>query len=181
MSILIDAVSRWLLRQPAVRGFIQDVVAAEIRAELVSLDSPTRKAMARITRASARDLFEEEREKAREVIELSAEHERWARGERERLLASSAFPSGAVPAAAFPVAPDRPYVSPADPLTGPWDASPPPRCGTCSEPIRWSEERSAWTHRNATPVPHAPTYALADAEQTLQMPRVRSDSAPGGA
>jgi hypothetical protein len=171
MSILIDAACRWLFRQPAVRGFIQDVVAAEIRAELVSLDSPTRKAMARITRASARDLFEEEREKAREVIELSAEHERWARGERERLLAS----------AAAPVAPDSPYVSPEDPLTGPWDASPPPRCGTCSEPIRWSDEWSDWKHCITPQMPHAPTYALADAEQTLQMPRVRSDVPPGGA
>lgn len=161
MSIFIDAVIRWLLRQPAVRRLIADSVAAQITSELDYAASPSRKAMARITRGEAKDAVQSERERLQMERELSAEYQRHARQERERSLAASDTSGG--------------YESPSDPLTGLWDAPPPPRCQVCSEPIRWLDEQRGgrWIHASGVPAPfHRAGYALADVEQTVVLPVV---------
>jgi hypothetical protein len=124
--------------------------------------------MARITRSAAKDAVDVERERLRDERELTAEYQRWAQQEREAVLAASAAP----------VAPDRPYVSPEDPLTGPWDAQPGPRCGKCSDYIYYASGDNVWLHKyiEGKSWDHRATYALADVEQTLEMPRQRSQN-----
>jgi hypothetical protein len=180
MSIFIDVAFRWLLRQPAVRRLLQVELRRTAMSDLSDKNSDLRQAMFRVIRAEARDLFSEERERAREVIELSVEYRRWAEQEREAVQAKAyaeassqalvdASERGFIPGTALP------NIAPADdPLTSPWDAPPPPRCDVCSEPIKWSEYYNGWIHCNTPNVPHASIYALADVESTAVLPLVEN-------
>src|ERR1700689_969293 len=159
MSVLIDMVTRWLLRQPAVRRFIADAARQEVRDALQNPESLMRRGMLRVIRSEAKDIFQEQAEAARAKIETSAEYERWARESRERV--QSGAPAD-------------------DPLTSPWDSTHRPLCTTCGAPIVWQVSQDApaggyWQHVSAQRASvdgaglHVARYALADFDGPTQV------------
>lgn len=198
MSIFIDAVVRWLLAQPAARRLVNTLVQEEIRAALSYDQSSVRKAMARITRGEAKDAIEDAQERTRSLVELDESYVTWSREQREAAeaarfqpapVSSPPGPFVAKVAANVDLGKFGPketgYVSPADPLTGPWDAPPPPRCERCSEPIEWVEKSGpawpsggVWTHVVPPRVSnlHVARYALSDVETTAVLPKLDGPS-----
>lgn len=170
--MFLNWLARRLLESSAGRGLVRVEVTRAVRVELVSDGSSLRRAMLRVIRSEAKDVFESERERAREVIELSSEFQRWSRQEQERVLAQTPAPEHLAPAD--------------DPLTSPWDRLEDARCATCSDPIVYYKPPTGnwpgyWVHQTPRPYDkHEATYALAHPDDATQvMPPVRPNPFAG--